>query len=496
MPAVLGQINAQHVIPKGVLFELMGYKAYAPEVVAFHSSDAPVRIVSAPARTSKSYSAAAEIIALTFVTVPRTNSLTWIIGPDYQTNKEFQYVFETLVDRKQELFPDAHSISRAVNNPGNGAMEIILEWPRIKPTDRICRAIYQGKSASNEKSLQGEEATVACLSEAAELQHQIWSKYISTRYWRALLPTTPKPKAEWIREMSEEGEKDTSLGIESFVFPKEANPYYNFDRHERERKRAASRSPTGRPEDDPYYAEQFLGQWVYYTGLVLPFNPKRHVFDVNPAWLEESRIFVSCDYGYEDACVANFFAVLPSGALLIFDEVHERRLSTQAFVEKVIEKLGPLESRLDYATGDPQEPQVAHFMRELGLPVIAIDKKAQRDRAAGHRRIVDLLSDDLRRGHPMLFVGSNCRHTIAEWKTLHYREGHTNEYGSTSISKDDHHFDAVRYGVMTRPEPTIKEEERDWLREIRRRNIENSEFAGQMVSHNSTGNWRDLQRAA
>ncbi len=471
MSSVLGQVPAES-IPKFLLFELFGYEIFSEEVAAFHNSTAPIRVVSAPARTSKSYSAAMDIIATVWATKPLTDSLTWIVGPDYSTNKEFQYCYEMLVDRQQEFFPGAYTITRALNNPGNGAMEITLEWPGHKKNFHRARATIQGKSATNEKSLQGEEATVACLSEAAEMSEVIWKKYLSTRYWKAILPTTPKPAAEWIREMCDEGERDPELGIESFRFPPESNPLYNWDRFHREEKRAALRTKSGRAEDDPYFAEQFLGRWVYYTGRVLPFDEKVHTVDVDPVWLDTSSIFISCDYGYEDACVMLFWAVLPNGVLLVFDEIYENHLSTHQFVQSGIDKLGTRIDQLAYATGDPQQPGVGALMSEAGLPIHTMNKNSQRDRAAGHRRLVDLLSVEPEKGHPMLFVGKNCVKTIAEWKTLHYKEGHRNEYGTTAISKQDHAYDAARYGVMTRPEPSAEPEERDWLDVMRARNAE------------------------
>ena len=70
-------------------FEVYDYKIYADEVRAYHASDAPVRICSAPARTSKSYSTWKDKLPYVFPTQPRLSSLHWLVGPTYSPNKEF-----------------------------------------------------------------------------------------------------------------------------------------------------------------------------------------------------------------------------------------------------------------------------------------------------------------------------------------------------------------------------------------------------------------------
>jgi hypothetical protein len=467
---ILGEIHAQPILPKALVFDAMGYQCFAEEVKAFHDSEAFVRIIEAPARTSKSYSAAPEFVHRALPHKPLLSSLQWIIGTDYKTNKEWQYVWEALVDGRDRWTMDGHriQIEKAHNNPDNGDMLIVIDWGK-GPHGRA-KAIIEGKSSNNERSLQGEHVTQLGLSEAAEHLARIWEKYLSTRYTWSIFPTTPKQDGMWLKEMSDLGKTDPSLSIETFTYPPHANPYYDFEKFKREERKAASRSETGRAEDDPYFAEQFLGRWTMYTGRVLPLE-QRNLVTLDPAWLEVSKIFVSVDYGYEDACVALFWAVLPSGALLIWDEIYERHLTTHEFVEKIGRKLEGHEHRVAYVCGDPKQPQVARYMADYGLHVIDVNKRAQVDRAVGHRRLVDLLSVDPDRGHPMLFLAEDrCPKGISEWRTLRYREGYNNEYGATALKGADHFFDAGRYGVMTRPEPTAPEVEDPtaWVRDIER----------------------------
>jgi len=241
-----------------MVFAAMDYKMYADEVVAFHKSEASIRIPTAPARSSKSYSAAPEVVYRALPHRPLLGSLQWLVGTDYPTNKEFQYVWKWLVEERERWTMGGHPIviEKAHNNPQNGNMIIVIDWGKDKKYGRA-KAIIEGKSSTNERALQGEHVTQCVLSEAAEHDRRIWEKYLSTRSTWAIFPTTPKPHAEWLHEMCEIGEKDPSLSIESFVFPYWANPYYDEDRYKREEKKAARRAESGKAEDDPYFAEQF-----------------------------------------------------------------------------------------------------------------------------------------------------------------------------------------------------------------------------------------------
>ncbi len=136
-----------------------------------------------------------------------------------------------------------------------------------------------------------------------------------------------------------------------------------------------------------------------------------------------------------------------------------------------------------YACGDPRQPQVARYLADFGFNVIDVNKKAQADRAVGHRRLVDVMSVDPDRDHPMLFIAEDrCPKTIAEWKHLRYRPGMKNEYGESALEGEDHAFDAAKYFVMTRPEPTKEKQRPDWYREamqqkrqeVRRRSMHNA----------------------
>lgn len=494
---VLGQVHAPPFLgtwerTKALWFEAMDYRCYAPEVVAFHRSDATTLITEAPARGSKSYSTAHDLIPYGLPsTRPILDSRHAVVGMAYDNNKEFDYLFERLVNQRAVFQVDGvgYRVERANNNPRSGDMEIVLNLGRNHPQEPERKSVFIGLSSINEVSLQGEQWTTVTLSEAAEHPEHILTKHFATRTWRTYLPTTPKAKAKWLKALSDAGRDDPTLGVATFHFPPEANPLYDHENFRREERLATIRArvaggPASTAADDPFFAEQFLGRWVYYTGRVLPFDRRRHVVPLSTVQplLADARWWLSTDYGYDDPWSTGLWAVLPSGIVVRVDEIYERKLSTPDFVARLdamLERHSVRRGDLT-ATGDPSRPEVARLLADLGVSVVQIDKNAQRDRAAGKRRIADLLTqgpvareeslgeDGRASYYPGMYLVSDCVHAIDEFESLHYREGAVNEDATNAFVGNSHAYDDTRYFVMSRPTPGQEPAEGDWLRQWRR----------------------------
>jgi hypothetical protein len=474
-------------LPKAQLFRWIGYEIYSPDVVDFHESKARTRIVSAPARTSKSYSAAAEMLYDCFPTWTKDaetgeriyldSRILWCVGPDYGTIKEFDYLFEWLVTNR-EKYGFSYRLKRSSKQKKKGDLQIYIEWGR-DPQNEMVYTLIEGKSAERETSLQGEEIYSCVMSEAAEQPRHILNKYLATRCHHLILPTTPKPHADWIRELIDMGEKDPGLSIDHFHYAIDfehkvsPNPKFDWKRFEAAMRRAASISPTGRAEDDPHFAEQFLGLWVYYAGKVLPFRHEKgvpgrfsHVVNHLPADFEQLNKFVSVDYGHDHRAAALFHCIMQCGTVIVYDEIVDTGLHPGQFVDLITQRLRQWEHEPEYFVGDPSRPEVATLMRELGLPVWDRgSKNALRDRAAGTLRIIDMLADDELLERPKLFVHSRCVELIGELKVLRRKE----DYGSDEFAKssfdpacDDDCFDALRYGVQSMPRPELGPKEKNW----------------------------------
>lgn len=510
---VLGQVPARPRLGESwaqwkafVLNDLLEYKAYAKEVCDFHASEASRLICTAPARGAKSFSAAYDIAPYCLPTRPLVDSRHGIVGVDYSTAKEFDYLWRIFVEER-ERFAGKLVVESAHNNPRGGDMRIVLNHGRGEDGYEK-RCIIQGLSANNEKSLQGEQWTTVALSEAADHEERIFKKYFNPRTWRLYFPTTPKQRAGWLRDLADKGRADPSLGIASFQFPRHANPTYDEANYEQAR-RLAERSararigPHATAEDDPEFAEQFLGRWVYYAGRVLPFERARHVIPAatGRALVPVSDIWVSLDYGFEDPASAGFWAITPDGLYVRFDEIYQRQLSTPRFVEAVQAKLADHGVRRARCTGDPSRPEVSRLFQEAGLPVVVMDKNAQRDRAASKKRLADLLLEGPverpdRPGsfYPGLYVTDNCTESIRTLESLHYREGHTDENSASALLGEDHVYDDCRYLVMSRPPP--KRQPRpdafeDLRREQARRGVDRKTLLGTRAYRwrSGTGGW-------
>jgi len=479
---------------KAGIFAMLGYKPRTAEVARFHNSEARRRIASAPARTSKSYSAAYELISHAipeWYVEKETGKFAgwgesrwiWLIGPDYKTIKEWDYIWRELVDRRaQNGLGSFYQVETRSNTPQHGNMKLVLNFG-TSITGEPCRVVIEGKSATNRESLQGEQVYLALFSEAAEIDEIVWERYMRTRTKYALFPTTPKLSAEWLKNMIDAGEADPALSTETFQYDGYANPNYDWDLFEIEKIRAGSRSLTGRAEDDPWFAEQFLGQWTGQDERALPFRKTSfgqypaHVIDELPPWVRDedgnvfARTIVSCDYGYSDSCVALIWAIGEREHYVVLGEVYEKQITTYDFVERIRAKCEELKVSPAYYVGDPKQPQIADIMRRRGLPVWDVDRKAMADRAAGFTALVDALSIDpismvprMRFASEVVGKGFGCPKAIREVSMLRRKQGtNAKEWSEGALIGDDHATDALRYGIQSRPRPAAMKGVADWI---------------------------------
>jgi hypothetical protein len=438
-------------------------------VLDVHKSKASTIIASAPARTSKSYTFGhGEMVHSFFPKVdnetkrpliPKGNDAvrSWIVGTDYSTIKEWDYCWTDLIDNG--LIENwGGRVEKANNNPVQGNMIIVATFGRT-PDGQKCRSILQGKSASNERSLQGEAVCDALLSEAAEHDERVVNKYLKTRCERLLLPTTPKRKAMWLYDWIQAGEEDPRLSIDSFVFTPRCNPAYDWDRFHEAQLLAESRTGPGRAHEDPEFAEQFLGMWMFEGGKVLPFRwldledgRPSHVVDEPPEGIDWAEWFVSCDYGYDHAACALWWAKLPDEQVHIAAELYERNLNPSAFVNRIRAITSELGVKPAYYVGDPRRPEVADLMAQKGLPLYPRDAKLMKERAGSHAALVELMSIDPDTGHCRFSISDECTSTITEWKNLRRKDGWTgDEFAKAALApkSKDEAYDAARYGACT-----------------------------------------------
>lgn len=465
------------------LFGLLNYKVYDEPVRQFHNSQATALIASAPARTSKSYSGAIELVHDAFpkmviggnkpqpIDTGLDEKLIWMVGIDYDTIKEWDYVWSMLIEREL-LATMGATVTKAHNSPKQGNMQIVARWGNTTE-GRPYKTILQGKSANNPRSLQGEEIATALMSEAADHDRATNEKYLSTRCGRIIYPTTPKRSGLWLYEMIQAGDTDPSLGIESFKYTRYCNPRYDHDRYERAKKKASLLF--GSPENSPGFLEEFEGEWTFEGGKVLPFRWldsagfQSHVVETDPPWFDYAYCITSMDYGYTDPGVILFWALGPEGEVHIFDSLYEQSLSNPEFIQRGREIEKRWEIDVKQWVPDPQKPEMTKLLRQYGLPVFSgINPGKHRDRAASSMALVDLMSPNPDTGKVSFTIHSRNERVIAEWKHLRRKEDYAGDpYAAASIVGADHAFDAGRYGAMVLRRKTAPERQRSWIEEYK-----------------------------
>lgn len=485
-----------------------GYRTYESEVERFHASTAKIKIASSPARTAKSYSGEKDVLpdiiihGLIYsmsmsgdfgdISDPNTPVVEtmrgWVVCPNYDLAKEFEYFYTDLVERGPAM-KWGYEVRREKKNAKQGDMEIVLFWGKNQRGEDV-ESIIQVRTSANEKSLQSEELDWVMLSEAAELDESVWTKYLATRATRAIFPTTPKVGAGWILEMIESAEENPELGVEHFEFSVRANPKYKCDRfwtaHAKAELQVLNEIRTT-PEDadkppsktnghdcfDPLvsceaakedgFAEQFLGRWTLKEGRVVPLREKvgergqpAHVIHEDRAWFRHADLHLAMDYGFSDGAVVGFWLVGPSQVVLR-KSIYEKGLTPDDLVTRAQDVIRWFERKYDREKmvtriiGDPKKPEVAKTFRNRGLRVWDVDKRAQADRAAGHLEFMNALQTDPATGEPGMLIHADNIDIIAEWKKLRRNTKVRNEDSTTAFIGADHGYDMTRYFISTRP---------------------------------------------
>jgi len=481
----------EHFVP--IIHKQLGYETHEPEVDRFHASNARTKLITCPARTSKSYAGWYDAVpdifmhgSLVGVDPDIETQIIWIVAPNYELAKEFDYAYQDLVERKEKLGFD-YKIEESSFSPAQGNMRIRIRWGK-NAHGRDVDTLVVVKSAANEKQLQSEEVDIAILSEAARLPEIVWSKYLSTRTGRSIWPTTPDIQAAWIHEMIEAGRKDPSLAIEDFKFTPRANPTYKYERfwveHAKAEMRVDASADALHPPDvtappsatnghdcfnpvvgcaamrDAGFAEQFGGAWTFHRGRVMPIRDREgddgapsHIIHRDLEWFKHADVHVSFDYGFSDGCAVLFWYVGPKQVVLR-RSIYEKGLIPDDVVRRthqVIEEMG-WEGRITRMVGDPKKPEVVELFRRRGLPIWDVDKNAQVDRKAGHMELMNYLAVNPMTGQPALLIHKDNSSVIKEWMTLRYSEkALRKDESAAAIVGADHAYDAARYYVMSRP---------------------------------------------
>ena len=265
--------------------------------------------------------------------------------------------------------------------------------------------------------------------------------------------------SQWVREM--------------FVNPAEPNKTFNLEiSTPTGTKTITRRFIPAKLQDNPYlmqtddyYAmlaslpevqrKQFLdGDWDAFEDSAFPeFNKSIHVvdpFEVPKGWQK----FRAADWGYSSPACVLWFAIDYDNNLWIYRELYTKKITADVFARKVLElerqeyiRYGILDASTWAKRGDIG-PSIAETMIQQGCKWRPSDR-TPRSRISGkleiHKRLK--LNDDKKK-EPGLRIFSTCRNLIRTLPILPLDDTNPEDI-NTDV--EDHAYDALRYGCMSRP---------------------------------------------
>lgn len=195
------------------------------------------------------------------------------------------------------------------------------------------------------------------------------------------------------------------------------------------------------------------GNWDVAEGAAFSeFNRKIHTiepFDIPNNWPR----FRAADYGYSSYSGIVWFAIAPSGQLIVYRELYVSKVLAEDLADQVLEaeygekiRYGVLDSSLWHKRGDTG-PSIAERMILKGCRWRPADR-SRGSRIAGKNEIHRRLQVDEYTGEPRMVIFQNCRNLISQLPSIPLSKTNPEDVDTHS---EDHLYDALRYGVMTRP---------------------------------------------
>lgn len=196
------------------------------------------------------------------------------------------------------------------------------------------------------------------------------------------------------------------------------------------------------------------GSWDVAEGAAFTeWNREVHVtepFDIPHNWVK----FRACDYGYGSYSAVLWFAISPSGQLVVYRELYVSKVLAVDLAEMILELeeddgqiyYGVLDSSLWHNRGDTG-PSLAEQMISKGCRWRPSDR-SKGSRIAGKNELHRRLQVDEFTGEADIVFFNTCVHTIAQLPILPLDKKNPEDIDTKS---EDHIYDALRYGIMSRP---------------------------------------------
>tara|TARA_A100001015_G_scaffold265738_1_gene314379 strand:- start:4358 stop:5998 length:1641 start_codon:yes stop_codon:yes gene_type:complete len=264
--------------------------------------------------------------------------------------------------------------------------------------------------------------------------------------------------SQWVREM--------------FVDPSEPNTPFDISIHTPTGVRKISRrfipaklqdNPSLMQTDDYYIMlaslpevqrRQFLdGDWDAFDDSSFPeFKKDIHVvepFEIPKGWYR----FRAADWGYSSPACCLWFAIDYDNNLWCYREIYPTKLTADLFARKVLElehgeyvAYGVLDSSTWAKRGDIG-PSIAETMIQNGCRWRPSDR-SPKSRISGKLEVHKRLAVNPDTKEPGLRIFSTCRNLIRTLGTLPIDKNNPEDVDTKA---EDHAYDALRYGCMSRP---------------------------------------------
>ena len=200
------------------------------------------------------------------------------------------------------------------------------------------------------------------------------------------------------------------------------------------------------------------GDWDINEGAAFPeFSRRIHVvdpFDIPSNWVR----FRACDYGYGSYTGVVWLAVVPgSEQLVVYRELYVSKIIATDLADMILDierdekvRYGVLDSSLWHNRGDTG-PSLAEQMIIRGCRWRPADR-SKGSRVAGKNELHRRLQVDEFTEEPRLVIFSNCTNIISQLPSIPLDKRNPEDVDTNS---EDHLYDALRYGIMTRPRSNI-----------------------------------------
>lgn len=199
---------------------------------------------------------------------------------------------------------------------------------------------------------------------------------------------------------------------------------------------------------------QFLeGDWSVFDGAAFSeFKESVHVvqpFEVPSSWTR----FRAADWGYSSPACCLWFAVDPDNVLYVYRELYVKGQNAEQFAQLVLDaeygeavRYGILDASTWSSRGDVG-PSIAETMIRYGCPWRPSDR-SPKSRVNGKLEVHRRLAVDPHTEQPRMKIFANCRNLIRTLPMLPLDDNNQEDIDTTA---EDHAYDALRYGVMSRP---------------------------------------------